>query len=323
MEVKLRKSLIPVLAALVLMMAVCERTPRAQQATPAIAQDMLLGSCDGYALYALAQAPQGNEKAFAADALLQGELLYVSPDYPLDMQRTRQQARNVRRMVGLYIPAAETVTLSENTIYALCDMAQENQLLTTWIINGMRSPEEQRLLQSQTFESYRATMPLAQAMRRALLDVADSGCSEHQLSTCFDVQLGGAMDWSQTDPLLRTEDGQWLYQNSWRYGMIRRYPPKKQAITGKQNEQLHFRWVGKTHAAAMHAADYCLEEYLQALHRYGALRLDAPDGQSSYILCCAMDEQGAAFALPEGFAATASADNLGYAVCVLEGDLAL
>lgn len=320
MEVKLQKSLIPVLAALILMMLVCEHTPRVQQA---IMQDTLLGSRDGYTLYALAQLPQGNEKGFAAEALYQGELLYVSPDYPLDLQRTRQQARNVRRMVGLYVPVAETVTLSEKTIYALCDMAQDNQLLTTWIIYGMRSPEEQRLLQSQTFESYRATMPLAQAMRKALLDVADSGCSEHQLATCFDVQLGGQMDWSQSDPLLRTEDGQWLYENSWRYGIIRRYSPQKQPITGRENEQLHFRWVGKAHAAAMHAADYCFEEYLQALHRYGALRLDDPNGQSCYILCSAMDEQGAAFAIPEGFDAAPSADNLGYAVCVLQAALTL
>ena len=93
MEAKLRKSLIPVLVALMLMMLCCERLPRAQQT---LAEDILLGQRDGYALYALADAPQGEERFFDSDTLYQGELLYVSPGHPLDSQRTRQQARNVR-----------------------------------------------------------------------------------------------------------------------------------------------------------------------------------------------------------------------------------
>ena len=48
MEAKLRKSLIPVLVALMLMMLCCERLPRAQQT---LAEDILLGQRDGYALY--------------------------------------------------------------------------------------------------------------------------------------------------------------------------------------------------------------------------------------------------------------------------------
>ena len=46
MEAKLRKSLIPVLVALMLMMLCCERLPRAQQT---LAEDILLGQRDGYA----------------------------------------------------------------------------------------------------------------------------------------------------------------------------------------------------------------------------------------------------------------------------------
>ena len=320
MEAKLRKSLIPVLAALMLMMLFCERSPRAQQT---LAQDVLLGERDGYALYALADMPQGKERFFDGDALYQGLLLYVSPGHPLDTQRTRQQARNVRRMVGLYVPAAETVTLSEPAIYALCALAADNPLLSTWITAGMRSPEEQRLLQSQAFESYRATMPLAQAMSRAIADVPDGGCSEHQLAECFDVQLGGQLDWSQADPLLRTEDGRWLAENAWRYGVIRRYPPDKAECAGRDAERLHFRYVGRVHAAAMHAADYCLEAYLQALHRYGALRLDGPQGETCYILCAQMMQNGAAFVLPDGYEAAPSADNLGYAVCALTAESGL
>ena len=199
-------------------------------------------------------------------------------------------------------------------------MAEDNPLLSTWITEGMRSPEAQRLLQSQTFESYRATMPLAQAMSRAIADVPDGGCSEHQLAACFDVRLGGEMDWSQSDPLLRTADGRWLAENAWHYGVIRRYPPDQPEAAGWDSERLHFRYVGKAHAAAMHAAGYCLEKYLQALHRYGALRLDGPQGKPCYILCAQMMKNGAAFVVPDGYEAAPSADNLGYAVCVLTGN---
>ena len=316
MEISYRKSLMLALAGLLLMVI----TGAYCHAAPESAAQTLLAARDGYYLYGGESAPQGKTVYYSSEELYQGLLLRVGEDTPLPENRTAQQSRNVRKFVGLYIPAAEQVCLSEETIYALCELVQENALLTTWIIDGMRAPMEQSALQKAAFEQYQATLPVAQALALAMRDIPDSGKSEHQLSTAFDLQLGGTFDWSQDDPMARTADGRWMLENAWRYGVIRRYPPDKKAITGIENEALHCRYVGKAHAAVMRTASWCLEEYLDALHRYHTLKLVTPQGGIYWILCTPMQEKGAAFELPEGMAAAPSADNMGYAVCVLSAD---
>ena len=254
---------------------------------------------------------------FSREELFKGNLLYVSASSPLPEHMPVQQAHNVRKMVGLYVPAAQDVSLSEETIYALCDLCAENPLVRTWIISGVRAPSEQYALQDATFENYRKLMSTAEALSAARRDVPDSGKSEHQLATSFDVTFTGELDWSYADALDRSKDGRWLRENAWRFGFIRRYPPGKAQVTGVANETLHFRYVSYAHALVMQSTLWCLEEYLQALKTYGALTIEQGEA-ITYILCRAMDENGAVFPVPEGFTCQVSADNLGYAVCVLQ-----
>lgn len=256
---------------------------------------------------------------YTRDTLLKGDLMYVSASLPLPDDMPVQQARNVRKLVGLYVPSAQDVSLSEETIYALCDLCAENPLVRTWIVSGARSPSEQRILQDATFEEYRKLMPTYEALASARRDVPDSGKSEHQLVTSFDLAFTGELDWAYSDALDRSKDGRWLRENAWRFGFIRRYPPEKAGITGVLNEELHFRFVGNVHALVMHLTGWCLEEYLSALHAYGGLTITQGD-ESTFILCREMDAQGAVFPSPAGFSSEVSADNLGYAVCVLKCD---
>lgn len=276
----------------------------------------VLAARDGYILSVGDTPPAGETVLLDRDTLFQGNLLYVSADAPLPKDIPAQQSRDVRSLVGLYIPAAERVSLSEETIYALCDLVAANPLLSTWVMTGMRSPGEQTALQTKAFASYQSTMPVAQALEQARRDVPDSGQSEHQLATVFDVRLDGPQSWSQSDPMARTADGCWLLEHAWEYGFIRRYPPNKSALTGVQNETTHWRYVGRLHAAAMHMADWCLEEYLDALHTYGALRLETPEGEVRWIFCAPL-EDAARFSLPPDAVYEASADNLGWAVCAV------
>lgn len=282
---------------------------------------VLLAQRGGISIYTGAQGLSQTDQRthFSWQTLLKGKLLYVSVDTPLPEDMPVQQARNVRKMVGLYVPAAQDVSLSEETIYALCDLCAVNPLIRTWITAGMRAPSEQHALQDAAFEAYRKTMTTAAALSAARQDVPDSGHSEHQLATSFDLQFTGALDWSQQDALNRSADGLWLWENAWRYGFIRRYPPEKLEQTGVKNEGLHFRYVGQQHALVMQTADWCLEEYLDALHTHGALTVAQETGDM-FVLCVPMSAQGAEFPTPEGYSYAVSADNLGYAVCVLYKD---
>ena len=316
MNAKNRIPLYLALAALGLMLAAGHLTIEAALPTQAV---MTLPSREGYTFTAGELPPTGERLSFSRETLYQGNLLYVSPQNPLPADYPAQQARDVRSLVGLYIPAAAHVSLSEETIYALCDLTGQNPLLSTWIMAGMRSPGEQAALQKAAFSAYQSTLPVVEALRKATQEIPDSGGSEHQLATCFDLRLDGLQDWSYADPMARTADGRWLLEHGWRYGFIRRYPPEKAALTGIDNEALHWRYVGRLHALMLHAADWCLEEYVQALHAYGALRLQTPEGAEIWALCQPMEED-VSFDIPPGASCEVSADNLGWAVCVFQRD---
>ena len=62
-----------------------------------------------------------------------------------------------------------------------------------------------------------------------------------------------------------TAEQKWLMEHCWEYGFILRYPTDKSELTGIGYEPWHYRYVGKTAAAAMHETGLCLEEYLQQL----------------------------------------------------------
>lgn len=314
MELSYRRSLRLFLVGLILMLLTGayygEETPLVSRVKLAETEDAVL--------YAGAEMDGDIRNLFFdREMLLKGKLLCIGVHSPLPKDMPVQQARNVRKMVGLYVPAAQSVNLSEETIYALCDLCAENPLIHTWIIDGMRAPSTQYQLQNETFEQYRKLMPASQALSKARQDVPDSGQSEHQLSAAFDLKFTGKLDWAYPDPLDRSEDGRWLRENAWRFGFIRRYPPEKSGITGVANEELHFRYVGREHARIMHMMNWCLEEYLSALEMHGGVTLEYEE-KTVYILSAAIGERGAVFCVPEGYSCAVSADNLGRAVCVAE-----
>ena len=58
---------------------------------------------------------------------------------------------------------------------------------------------------------------------------------------------------------------EWLDNNAYKYGFIKRYPEDKSDITGIGYEPWHYRYVGKEAAAQMKHKNMCLEEYLDYL----------------------------------------------------------
>lgn len=88
--------------------------------------------------------------------------------------------------------------------------------------------------------------------------VALPDTSEHQRGLSVDIN-------ADTTSCSSEEVYQWLDDNAYKYGFIKRYPSDKTEITGISNEPWHYRYVGKEAAKTMKEENLCLEEYLEKL----------------------------------------------------------
>jgi D-alanyl-D-alanine carboxypeptidase len=98
--------------------------------------------------------------------------------------------------------------------------------------------------------------------KQALITSARAGHSEHQLGTAIDFRAqGGASAWTYPD-WATTKEGSWLAANAWKFGWVMSYPKGKSAVTCYTYEPWHYRYVGRTQAAAIHAAGTTEREWL-------------------------------------------------------------
>lgn len=90
--------------------------------------------------------------------------------------------------------------------------------------------------------------------------VAPPGASEHQTGFAFDI--GYIIDGIYTDDVSENqEESKWLFDNSYKYGFIIRYPKGKEDVTGYNYEPWHYRFVGIDLAKELYENDITLEEY--------------------------------------------------------------
>lgn len=92
--------------------------------------------------------------------------------------------------------------------------------------------------------------------------VAPAGTSEHQLGLAMDL-VCSSYRYLNTEPLQKTKEFQWLYQNCYRYGFILRYTKEWKKITGFSAEGWHFRYLGAAHAAAVTWLNIPYETYVE------------------------------------------------------------
>lgn len=238
--------------------------------------------------------------------------MQVSPSHPLPADFPAPNTRSVRALVGSYLPACAETALWTEAVYALCEIQLDYPLETgAELTLGALSSAQQDAWQKEAFGRYAAVYPLEEALMLAQQAVPSGGESEHQLGYALDVALTGPLAISQTDPLLRNETGRWLSDNLWRYGWIYRYGSESRALGAC--EHIHLRFVGKIHAAAMHALGLGMEDYLALLHREQALTLTR-NGQPWAYLYGFPSENDLVFPLEDGMVLEASADNMGWAL---------
>ncbi len=101
------------------------------------------------------------------------------------------------------------------------------------------------------------------AYKEASSVVTVPGASEHQIGISLDITSDtySALNEGFED----TEAGQWLMNNSYRYGFILRYPKGKEDITGIIYEPWHYRYVGVEAATVIYEKQITLEEFIDSL----------------------------------------------------------
>ena len=127
------------------------------------------------------------------------------------------------------------------------------------VVSGYRTAKKQQSLMDEKIAEYLVEgYSLQEAKEKAEIWVAAVGTSEHQLGISVDINADGVHS-------AGSEVYEWLDENSYRFGFIKRYPEDKTEITGIINEPWHYRYVGKAAAAEIYRSGVCLEEYLEEL----------------------------------------------------------
>ena len=132
--------------------------------------------------------------------------------------------------------------------------------LGLFVREGYRTYGDQQRIMTERIHSYidqGYSKEEADALAREY--VAIPGTSEHQLGICVDINA---------DTSISSDDAvyQWLYDNAYKYGFIKRYTGDKSDITGISDEPWHYRYVGRKAALKIHESGLCLEEYVDQIN---------------------------------------------------------
>lgn len=131
--------------------------------------------------------------------------------------------------------------------------------LSLFVAAGYRTREKQQQLLDEKIEAYKNEgHSKSEAKKLAEQWVAVPGTSEHQLGIAVDINA----DVTKTSS---NDVYNWLSENAYRYGFIKRYPSDKTELTGVINEPWHYRYVGKEAAQEIYSQGICLEEYIEAI----------------------------------------------------------
>lgn len=135
------------------------------------------------------------------------------------------------------------------------------------------------------------------------------GASEHQTGLGLDVYVGGNAGFG----FIKTEAGQFVNSECWKYGFIIRYPSFGKGETGMQFEPWHLRYVGQPHAKVIYNNHETLEEYIASLRLGNWYQADG------YWISRQSPRDGSSLQIPADFnAAVVSPDNQGNYVITIE-----
>lgn len=191
-----------------------------------------------------------------------GDLILVNSHYAYDFERNQEFVQLVRikeAQSWKYPVDKEEFMVAKRIIKSLDSMIHDcDQTMgtnETGVSSAYRSEEYQMQVWEETADEYGDDY--------AASYVARPGFSEHH--TGLAVDLGIFYDDGEYGQFSGSANAEWMAENCWKYGFVRRYAEDKIEVTGISNEAWHFRYVGLPHAAYMSENNLCLEEYLDYL----------------------------------------------------------
>jgi len=144
-------------------------------------------------------------------------------------------------------------------------------------------------------------------IERAKRSVNYPGTSEYNTGLSFNLFLYEKDNAALNNAAFyETAQGKWLYENSWKYGIVFRFPnagypmadtTDKSYKTGVSSNLNIYRYVGVANAEIMHHLDLCLEEYIEYLQERTHLAV-FEDGVKKYeITYQLVGDEAASFAV--------------------------
>ena len=166
---------------------------------------------------------------------------------------------NFRNMVAQdYMPTLESwrgIKLEPQTMAAVQAMILDGEAMghKFWLNSAYRSWTNQQSIWDKRYNQYISEgMTPEAATQKVSQSVARPGTSEHHTGMAVDIDG----TWESLG---------WMAENSWRYGLIVRYPEGKTDYTGVIYEPWHFRYVGVELAQELYESGLCMEEYMENL----------------------------------------------------------
>lgn len=157
-----------------------------------------------------------------------------------------------------------------------------------------RTWDEQNELFQKKVEDQRSKHPSYsedKILERAKREVNYPGTSEYNSGLAFQLYLyQSGNNELNSAKFYETAQGKWLYENSWKYGLVFRFPKAgypmadttdKAYKTGVNSGLNIYRYVGVPNAEIMHHLDLCLEEYIEYLQEHSHVAV-FEDGRKKY-----------------------------------------
>lgn len=143
------------------------------------------------------------------------------------------------------------------------------------IQNAYRSWDEQNELFQNALARHESRYSGDALIARAKQDVNYPGTSSYNSGTTAQIILYERNNTEVNNKVFfESPEGLWVYENSWQYGIVFRFPLSDYPVNGTLDKSYKtgvgtklqtFNYVGKGNAAAMHILNLCMEEYVEYL----------------------------------------------------------